>query len=451
MARKLGHALVAASLVMSLVPGCALTGLLPGQPGGTGQTASTSKIPEFKTKLANLTFMDMAESTKEQLNKVAPTLMGNTGAANGTREGITAPSSAGMAGDSIARTDGGTAGGSGSYTGGVAQGSPASSVAPMMYNYGYYFGGGLGPMKLDKAVEASAAGSSGGWNQVREQVINPVLADWAPDANLISGNATLDENGDPILTQSSYFGETGWHMGFSAPSIHEVMYFLVTPAETKIIRMRWIPITIDTTAMAVDAKGAIERAKAGIRTSGFKSLEDIKGIGFFYPKSEGYGNAVPMADVAMSAPSRGGAVSGGGSSSGSAPTVYYQENRVEEEVLELQPGGRWNANVSVIGDYTVWQLYYNNYYGSPEVMKGMPTPAIAPVPPTDASQTKPDETSDYKPQPYSYTDNYVYAIVDARSGDVLSLRRPRKVSVTYTETTYNPYQGDAGTTTAKPQ
>lgn len=441
MSRTFLPALLAASVVLSAIPGCAISGLLPF---GQNTSKPGPAQGEFKSKLANLEFRSISQETQNQLEKVAPNLMGNSGSASAAREaGVTAPAAPNVGADAI--TKGGSQGGG--SDGGYSMGVPTSSYAPSIYNYGYYFSGPFGPMKLDKVVEATTAGSNAGWSQIRDQLINPVLADWATDAGLITSSATLDDNGDPIQAQGAYPGEVGWRLAYAAPSIREAMYFLVTPAETKVVRMRWVPITIDTGAVKVDAKAAIDRAKAGIRDAGFKSLEDLKGFGFFYPKEEGFGapasKGMPpvMSDVAVAAPSYGGGSSGSaGSSTGTQ--VYYQPKHQEQELYELQGGGRWYANLSVIGDYTLWELNYNAYANVSRPDMGRAEPAIMPAVPSGTPRPEVDQGQEkpaYKPEPYSYVDNYVYAYVDARNGDVIRLRRPRKVSVTYTETTYPTY------------
>lgn len=426
--------LVAASVVLSALPGCAAGGLT--FPFGQTTLKPDTRREEFKSKLAHLEFRSITQETQKQLERVAPGLLGNTGAGVSRESGTTAVPAVGAdaAGKTFAPVSGSGAGSGSAPTGGGG----VSSYIPSIYNYGYYFSGPFGPMKLDKVVEATTSGSSAGWNEIRARIIDPVLADWAADAGLIASSATLDENGDPIQGQASYPGEIGWRLAYAAPSIREAMYFMISPAETRVVRMRWVPVTIDPAVIEVDAKGAIDRARAGIRDASFKSLEDLKGFGFFYPKEEGYGApaVMPMparADVALVAPAAGGATAGS-AVGGSDGAVYYQPRVQEQELHELQPGGRWYANLAVIGAYTLWELTYTLYAGEGRaaVAKGVPESTVAPAPPTDDSGPK----EPTRPADYSYVDNYVYAYVDARTGDVIRLRRPRKVSVTYEEATY---------------
>jgi hypothetical protein len=89
----------------------------------------------------------------------------------------------------------------------------------------------------------------------------------------------------------------------------------------------------------------------------------------------------------------------------------------------LKPGGRWYVNLQAIGDHLVWELNYNAYVAN-ETTAGVAVSADASVssPAAPAPTTEPGVV--VTPQPW--VDENAYGMIDARTGELIRLRRPTK-------------------------
>jgi hypothetical protein len=318
-------------------------------------------------------------------------------------------------------------------------------VPPSPYAYGSYFGGPFGQMKLESVTEANAGGASAGFLDLQSQVIGPALADWAPDARLLNTNGTLDEQGNPVAAVESYPGELAWHASYASISRNEVLDFTVSAKATHVVRMHWAPVTIDVSGVKVDAKAAVDTLTKAV-ISNVRSKEEELGHDYFFDGSQanqaGVGIAVPAIAVAPTI-----AVGEPNPSAPSGPTT--------EILHRLKAGGRWNVTLQAIGDKLVWELSYNPNPVGPNVAVSAPavmpasapralmqvnatttaSPVVAvapqPMPPVDGPVT----------QPEPWTDESAYGMIDARTGDLIRLRRPTKYTYTATATPVKPQTG----------
>jgi hypothetical protein len=316
--------------------------------------------------------------------------------------------------------------------------APTMAIAPSPYGFGTYFGGPFGQMKLDSVTEATAAAVAGGFLETQANVVAPAVADWASDARLLGSNGTLDEAGNPIKGTETYPGELAWHATYASDSRTEVLEFQVGATGTKVVRMHWTPVTIDAAAVKVDAKAAVDiLAKAVV--SRVRSKEEELGHDYFFDGSDyaktGVGIAVPA--IAIGEPAPGG----------------YQ-GPTTETLYRLKPGGRWYVNLQAIGDHLVWELSYNPNAGvvvAPGMDAAVSSPAMPASAPRTVMQTATTTTApvtavpvmapapDYQPQPW--TDENAYGMVDAKTGELIRLRRP--TSYTYPTGGVKPNTGTA--------
>lgn len=392
--------MVGMALAVALA-GCQAT--LPNlQPGNTGKPA-TGKVEAPPMQLAGLRFQPVSAETAAKLSQKGGMAQG----AESTRAAAPAAAPAPMAAGA-----------------GVAADAAIGAKMVSPYYFGSYFSGPYGQMKLNSVTEAKAAGSTGTWKEMQTSVIAPVVAEWAADARLIQTNGSLDENGRPVQGSESYPGENAWRASYASASRGEVLEFTINAAETHVLRMQWVPINIDAASLVVDASDAVGKLTKAIGDSSFKSQEEILGKDYFFGDQQGgeVGIAVPMAAttrvntaVAVDAPSppEAGVTSGG--STGSAgiavgepapgtmpvPPSDYQPPK-EEPIFKLNAGGRWHVNLQTIGDHVVWDLSYN------------------PGPNTPTYSYNPGDT---------YVDNFAYGMVNAKTGEVIRLRRPMKVTL----------------------
>jgi hypothetical protein len=253
------------------------------------------------------------------------------------------------------------------------------------YGYGYgYYGGSSVPMALVSVTEAEAPGSRGPLKAILETLVAPVLKDWATDAHLVSSSGSLDAEGQALVpspTPSSmatppgygYYGgyDTGWRLSYVSPSRQEALNFHVAADKTLVIRMRWAPLNLAATPIAVDADEAVKKLTAAIEDQAFRSEEEKTGTDYFF------GTAFqPVPTV---------------------PPGGYQE-RVEI-VYDVPPQARWNATLQSVLGKQVWELNYYRAYSE----------------------------SDPPPQaPDHWFDNSARGMVDAQTGVVVRFTRPSK-------------------------
>jgi hypothetical protein len=299
----------------------------------------------------------------------------------------------------------------------AADSAVGAKMVASPYYFGSYFSGPYGQMKLNSVTEAKAAGSAGTWKAMQADVIAPVIAEWAADARLIQTNGSLGADGKPVQGSENYPGENAWRASYASASRGEVLEFTINAGETHVVRMQWVPIVIDSNSMAVDASDAVAKLTRVVADAAFMGKEDELGRDYVFGDQNGgvgIGIAVPAmarasvnTAVAVDAPPPPTSTPGSsGSASTSiavgepAPDVYMPPK--EEPVYKLASGGRWYVNLQTIGDHLVWDLSYN------------------PPPDTTVRNYNPGET---------FTDNYAYGMVDAKTGDVIRLRRPMKITL----------------------
>lgn len=393
------------TLMVGMVLAVALAGCqakLPNMQPGT--TTPSGQVQAPPTTLAGLRFQPVSAETAAKLSQ-----QGGMGTATEGARSAAAP----------------TAPGAAPAPAGMVAGDAAvgAKMAASPYYFGSYFSGPYGQMKLNSVTEAKAAGSTGTWKEMQASVIAPVVTEWAADARLIQTNGALGEDGRPIQGTENYPGENAWRASYASTSRGEVLEFTISANETNVLRLQWVPITIDAANLSVDASEAVAKLTQAVGDSAFKSVEEILGKDYFFGDGMdvGVGIAVPpIARVAptiavdpatsgpTTTPSSGGGTTGsagiavGEPAPGSMPTPPEYTPPKEEPQYSLLKGGRWYVNLQTIGDKVVWDLNYN------------------PGPNAPTYSYNPGET---------YVDNYAYGMINAKTGEVIRLRRPMKVTL----------------------
>lgn len=373
--------LIGLLLALSLT-GCQASGLVntPGTKTGTNTTNATA------LRLGSLQFQPASADTMARMSQQASGTAAPMAAEAGKRSADAAMGGATM----IAR--------------------PA--IAPSPYGFSSYFGGPFGQMKLDSVQEAKAAGASVGFLELQASVIGPAVAEWASDARLVNTSGSLNEKGDPFTGAGSYPEENAWHATYASPSRSEVLEFHVTAEATRVVRLKWSPMNIDGGSVKVDAKMAVEALTKAV-ASRVRSKEEELGRDYFFDPAQQNGIMVGGdARVAMPAIAVGEP----------APDAYAP---ITETMYQLKPGGRWYVNLQAIGDHLVWELNYNAYV-APEASAGVAVSADAPVssPTTSTDPATSGPAQEFTPQPW--VDENAYGMIDARTGELIRLRRPTK-------------------------
>lgn len=263
-------------------------------------------------------------------------------------------------------------------------GATSGNIFGGYYGYGYYGGGSTVPMALVSITEAEAPGSRGPLKRILEDVVNPVLADWAPDAHLVGSSGALGGDGLALIPSPAPSGQpgypdysAGWRLSYLSPSRQEALNFTVMADKTVAIRMRWAPLNLATAPIAVDADEAVKKLTAAIDSAEAKSEEEQTGLDYFL--------GTPFATPApMGAP------------------PPYQE-RIEP-IYDVPEGARWNAQLQSVLGKLVWELNFHQPYVHPP--QPMPMPMMTP--------------SDH------YVDTSGRGMVDAQTGAVIRFSRPSK-------------------------
>jgi len=301
-------------------------------------------------------------------------------------------------------------------------GTSSSMIVPTYW--GSYTYGPYGQMKLESVTEAKAPAARGTLAEVVAQLVKPVLADWAPGARLVTVNGILDANG----------AATSWQLAYVAENLHEAMWFDLRPGGSSVVFLRWSPVVLDVGRLKIDSTGAVQAVVAAIENPNFKSREELLGRDFFQdayappigvlPGSNS-GGAVAMPAVAPDSwspppsPRPSAAVADPQASpkvEASAtptpvPTPLLVPVTSQVTLTHLTPGGTWNAQLTMIGDYLVWQLNYQASYLS-EVARSTK------YPPDEGDST-------------TYTSSWVSAMVDAATGEVIRFNRPYQYTMTW--------------------
>lgn len=384
--------LIGILLALSLT-GCQAAGLVntPGGKTGANTNGSGTLTP---LRLGSLQFVAASAETMARMSQQASGAAAPMSAESGARS---ADASAGTS-TMIAR--------------------PA--IAPSPYGYGSYFGGPFGQMKLDGVQEAKAPGATGGFLALQASVIGPAVAEWASDARLVTTSGSLDDKGNPIAGAGSYPEENAWHATYASPSRSEVLEFHVGTDATRVVRLKWSPISLDAASVKIDAKTAVEKIAQAV-ASRVRTKEEELGRDYFFNANEtGMVGGDARVGIAMPA---------------IAPGVPSYDGPTTETLYMLKPGGRWYVNLQAIGEHLVWELNYNAYVnpgmttGSGTVSSGSVGVAVSPDAPVSSSASTPamepiKTDMPYQPQPW--VDENAYGMIDARTGDLIRLRRPTK-------------------------
>lgn len=335
-----------------------------------------------------------------------PSLLPGTASAVGVRYGDLAFGDADL--NTIQRLGGSTA------VGGTAV--PAAAPYPMpsaipsavpgamptaMPSGGYYggYGYGYGPMPVDfrsteeyvltETSQAEAPGYRGTLLEVQSQVVAPLVAEWAGDAQLRSATGAADADGrNPVAGGE---GEPpGWQFTYVSLARKEVLTFLVTSAKTVVFKQTWKPRQLALGAVTVNSSDAVAIvAKAiGDRTqsNGFLSSSRTPSPWVVMPPP-----AVPMP---TSTPAPG---------PGPSPTPMPRPSI--EDLYELPAETRWYVTLSNEGGREMWSV---------SVDPGYPSAS----------------THAYSPG---------FGRVDARSGELIELRRPQRFPLPTPNVTPSPW------------
>lgn len=276
----------------------------------------------------------------------------------------------------------------GGYSPATPKGLTSGNMNGGYYGYGPSYGNGT-PTALLSITQAEAPGSRGPYLQLQKAVIEPVLADWAPDAQLLNLNGSLGPDGllvEPSTPPSgnpacgNYYGgqESTWQLTFLSTSRNEMLNFMVTPAKTTIVRTRWAPLDLRAVTVSVDADVAIRALTTAITTKDFQGEEEKTGQDYFMGQ--------PFANMNCAYP---------------VPLPSYGAEPPQQEVLyEVPAEVRWNANLQVMLGKPVWQL---NFYAMGDKARAQ--------------------------EEGFYTNMSANGMVDAGNGAVIRFSRPNRMSV----------------------
>ena len=93
------------------------------------------------------------------------------------------------------------------------------------------------------------------------------------------------------------------------------------------------------------------------------------------------------------------------------PPFYFRQEVKEDPITHLKAGGRWSISLQPITKFVVWNLNYSYYE---------PTP-VMPYKPEPMRYEEPKEGTTTSWESY-----YVNAMIDARTGDLIRLSRPKR-------------------------
>jgi hypothetical protein len=332
----------------------------------------------------------------------------------------------------------------------LAVGAPAPSmVAPMPYYYGGYWGN---EYELVSTTEAKTGGFQGDYQQTLDSVVKPLVADWATDAVLRNVSGLTDtagvnlkpspqssasdspavDAGRPVATDVGmtmpammpyYQPESGWRFEFASRGKRESLHFFVTAASTLVVKQAYRERVQDLSGAKLNSAEVIAIVSKAIQDKSIQANDPAMPTGMAGGSSgSGVAIAVPVAAVppmktAQTNPSTP-------VSSGPAPDAPPPPIRpampAEEELTTVPPNARWDLS-----------LY------------------LEPLP----NQTKPDGTNPTPAQTrlvwnVSMQQDYsaqqqpgvgfspAWARVDANTGALLSLNRPRKYTYPTEPTSY---------------
>lgn len=273
--------------------------------------------------------------------------------------------------------------------------APGMSVSEGMVARSYpVWGGGMGNFTLVSTEEAKSAGMTGGFSEVESQ-IRPLVQAWAADAKLTSvwGN----DGGSPENGSTP-----GWNLSYWSPSLLQSLNLYVTDKETLIFKQTWKTVALDTTGI-IDSAKVKSLVTAAITDPSFKP-----------PVEQVSAEIKPMPAIAPTQTDM------------PAPPSDYQPPQ-ETELFEIPANASWHYNLYMENDKLVWTVNIDSYTA---VMyaKPMAEPAAATSGGSAGSGTVTSpETSVVQPDYYLAGG---WARLDAKTGEILALTRPRKISTT---------------------
>lgn len=299
------------------------------------------------------------------------------------------------------------AGGSKS-TSGDAAAPTAAPLAPMLGESGAQgmvaraypiWGGAMGNYSVVTTEEATAEGMSGSFSEIQAK-LQSLVSSFAADARLVSASGNTASAKDGI-------GES-WNVSYWSPNQMQSLNVSVTPTQTLIFKQTWKLTELDTQGV-MDSSKVLELVTAAIQDKTFKAVE------------EQIAETKPLMDLPVAV----------NTSEPAPPPPSMPVQPQEEELFEVPSGASWYFNLYQEDKRLVWNVNLNS---TPVIMYARPMtePAIAEGSSTGSSGSgeKPIAEPSAAPAP----DYYVaggYARVDAKTGEILSLYRPRKIWNSY--------------------
>jgi len=429
------------SLVLALaLAGCAAPPITAGPGGGPGGGKLPVKDPVTGKLISNqpveplngITFKPLTVANARFLSGQAGSGMAGPMMAEGApmarSAAAPAPGAAVVSADTAVLKGGGN-GGSPSTAGGAYSGNVWGG-----YGYQYYFGfgGGTERMSLVSVQEATTDGSKGGFTEVANTLIAPIVKEWAFDARLTEAGSTLGADGrvwiEPVPVADGKMGliapgrrsplepGDGWRFVYLSTARSEMLQFVVTAEKTTIVRLRWAPLDLQPERIKVDASTAVTSVTKAVMDKGFASEEEKTKLDYFL------GHAFEQ-------PKTG---------------EYDGENNKTEVLYDVPKRARWSVNLQQIVGKLVWEL---SWYAAeePTAVPGVATAVSAVAPMVKftllqdvVSRPMPMPIASAAPEPCKrrketnvYTNWGGSGMVDAETGAVIRFTRPTRHTNTW--------------------
>lgn len=275
--------------------------------------------------------------------------------------------------------------------------APAMMPAPDMHvPVGYWPGGDY---DLAESSEAKAPGFSGTFSEVLDKHIRPLVQGWAGDASLRAAGGYADDKGvNPATGDSVRPYADGWRFTYFSPVKMESLSFLVNGNQTLVLKQRFKSREQDIQSPALGSTEVITIVTKAItdRNAVANDPEMGKGGGSVGIAVPGIAVNPTVAVDAPPPPMDAGNASSAGSATAPAMPIHHAPQ--EEIIYEVPAGAKWDLNLYREPNRLVWNV---------SLMVEMPETAVS---------------SDGKRTGYGGG----WARVDANSGALLSLERPRK-------------------------
>lgn len=273
--------------------------------------------------------------------------------------------------------------------------APLAPIAEGMVARSYpIWGGGMGNFTLVSSEEATSDGISGSFMEVQSKVLSLVNS-WAPDAKLSSvwGN----EGG---TSESGMV--PGWSFSYWSPSLLQSLNIHATAKETIIFKQTWKTLELDS-QQVIDSVKVKALVIAAITDKNFTPPVE-------QPSTDN--KPIPVADATQLAP----------------PPPSERAYPQETELFEVPENAAWQYNLYQENNRLIWNVNIESY--SAVIMYGRPmaTPAV------QESASGGSDTPAAEPTAAPQPDYYIaggWARVDAKTGEIQALTRPRKISNGY--------------------